>query len=159
MGKVMHQLTGSTVGVGEEVMSVRRASGAEHAWPRTSVFFFATYILKRVFSSSAARFSPSEVFGGLLYTYRKVDNDANFQPTKTHPKLPSFYFSTSGGSGRGGRQAPGAAARAPSCGSAQPLWVAAAAGSRWRGRERKRLGFGDEIQRLWFAARISNIRR
>jgi hypothetical protein len=35
MGKVMHQLTGSTVGVGEEVMSVRRASGAEHAWPRT----------------------------------------------------------------------------------------------------------------------------
>jgi hypothetical protein len=33
--------------------------------------------------------------------------------------------------------------------------VAAAAGSRRRGRERKRLGFGDEIQRLWFVARIS----
>jgi hypothetical protein len=27
------------------------------------------------------------------------------------------------------------------------------------GRERKRLGFGDEVQRLWFVARISNIGR
>jgi hypothetical protein len=39
---------------------------------------------------------------------------------------------------------------APSCGSARPLWVAVTAGSRWRGRERERLRFGDEIQRLWF---------
>jgi hypothetical protein len=35
----------------------------------------------------------------------------------------------------------------------------AAAGSRWRGGEGKGLGFGDEIQRMWFAAPISNIGR
>jgi hypothetical protein len=33
--------------------------------------------------------------------------------------------------------------------SARPLWAAAVAGGEEE-RERKRLGFGDEIQRLWF---------
>jgi hypothetical protein len=32
------------------------------------------------------------------------------------------------------------------------------AGSRWRGRERKRLGFDDEIQKLWFVARIQTLK-
>jgi hypothetical protein len=31
---------------------------------------------------------------GLQYTYRKVDNDTNFQAHQSPSKLPSFYFST-----------------------------------------------------------------